>query len=40
VYSSDALEFTVHWNNDGERQGEIIKRVLPFTKYWKKVRVR
>ena len=40
VYSSDALEFTVHWNTNGERQGEISRRVLPFTKYWKKVRVR
>ncbi len=40
VYSSDELEFTVHWNSNGERQGEILKRVLPFTKYWKKVRVR
>jgi len=40
VYSSDALQFLVHWNNDGEKQGEIVKRVLPFNKYWKKVRVR
>jgi len=40
VYASDALEVTVHWNNDGEKQGEILKRVMPFTKFWKKVRVR
>jgi hypothetical protein len=40
VYSSDALELTVRWSSDGQQQGEIVKRVLPFAKYWKKVRVR
>ena len=41
VYASDALELTVRWDNDnGEQQGEIVRRVLPFSKYWKKVRVR
>ncbi|MDH3713359.1 MAG: hypothetical protein OET44_05860 [Gammaproteobacteria bacterium] len=40
VYSSDALELTVHWSSDGQKQGDIVKRVLPFSKYWKKVRVR
>jgi hypothetical protein len=40
VYSSDALELTVHWSSNGQQQGDIVKRVLPFTKYWKKVRVR
>lgn len=40
VYASDALELTFHWSSNGQRQGDIVKRVLPFSKYWKKVRVR
>ena len=40
VYTSDALELAVHWNDEQGRRGSILKRVLPFQKYWKKVRVR
>ncbi len=40
VYASDALRLTVYWTEDGSKRGAIISRVIPFSKYWKKVRVR
>jgi hypothetical protein len=40
VYRTDAIEFGISWFSDGENQGYVAKKTLPFQKYWKRVRVR
>ena len=40
VYVSEDLRVSVYWSASKQRQGDIATRVIPFEKYWKKVRIR